>query len=152
MLVLGGFFGWENYWSPEARENSRLEKQYQNYLNWEKEYKEALKNDIYGGQTPQETLDMFVEALKAGDTELASKYFVLEEDGKQDQKWIDLLNDLESGNNLERFSNDIEKYNDSQKTSDSYFVFLYRNDDGSLGLQLTMIFNKESGIWKIESL
>jgi hypothetical protein len=32
-------------------------------------------NDKYGGQTPEETLDMFLVALDKGDTELASKYF-----------------------------------------------------------------------------
>lgn len=40
---------------------------------------EAYKNDTYGGDTPEETLQLFIDALKAGDTELAAKYFVLDE-------------------------------------------------------------------------
>lgn len=32
------------------------------------------KNDTYGGKTPEETLDLYIQALKAGDIELASKY------------------------------------------------------------------------------
>jgi len=35
---------------------------------------EAQKNDNYGGKTPEETLDLYIAALKAGDIELASKY------------------------------------------------------------------------------
>lgn len=36
---------------------------------------EAQKNDTYGGKTPEETLDLYISALKAGDIELASKYW-----------------------------------------------------------------------------
>ena len=39
--------------------------------------------DIIGGATPQETLEMFIEAVEAGDYELASKYFVLERQGEE---------------------------------------------------------------------
>lgn len=42
----------------------------------EEDYKLALA-DTYGGKTPQETLDMFIEAVEKGDYELASKYFVI---------------------------------------------------------------------------
>lgn len=152
LLVFAGFFAYENYFGTEARSSRETQKNYQKYLDWEKSYNEAMENDTYGGKTPQETLDMFVEALRAGDTELASKYFVLKEDEKIDQKWIDLLKDLKDKNNLERFADDIGKYNNSKEVSESYFVFIYKNEDGSLGLQLVMIFNKQSGVWKIESL
>lgn len=40
--------------------------------------REKYKNDFDGGKTPEETLDLFIEALKAGDIEKASKYYVLE--------------------------------------------------------------------------
>ncbi|MFC1751720.1 hypothetical protein ACFLY5_01075, partial [Patescibacteria group bacterium] len=39
---------------------------------------EEKNNDTVGGATPQETLDMFISAVEAGDYEMASKYFVLE--------------------------------------------------------------------------
>src|SRR3989338_5338672 len=39
------------------------------------------RNDKIGGQTPEETFDMFIAALKKEDIELASKYFVIK---KQD--------------------------------------------------------------------
>lgn len=40
--------------------------------------KAKIAADIYGGKTPQETLDMFIAAVEKGDYELASKYFVVE--------------------------------------------------------------------------
>lgn len=43
---------------------------------------EQIRNDRYGGKTPEETFDMFIAALEKGDVELASKYFVL---NKQEQ-------------------------------------------------------------------
>ena len=41
---------------------------------WEKPYRE----DKYGGKTPEETYDLFLDALRKGDTTLASRYFEIE--------------------------------------------------------------------------
>lgn len=43
--------------------------------------REKYKNDLDGGKTPEETLDLFIEALKAGDIEKASKYYELSVQG-----------------------------------------------------------------------
>src|SRR3989344_4272535 len=50
----------------------------------------AYKNDTYGGNTPEETLELFRTALEKGDIELASKYFVIEKQKKT-------LSDLKAG-------------------------------------------------------
>lgn len=42
-----------------------------------------LKKDTIGGKTPRETYEMFLSALRLGNLELASKYFVL---SKQEEK------------------------------------------------------------------
>ena len=57
---------------------------------WERLYRE----DTYGGTTPQETLSLFIEALKKGDTDLAAKYFVPDER----EETITYLNDLKKDN------------------------------------------------------
>lgn len=44
--------------------------------------REKYKNDFDGGKTPEETLDLFITALKAGDIEKASKYYELSVQGK----------------------------------------------------------------------
>src|SRR3989344_2754602 len=35
------------------------------------------KNDKYGGKTPEETFDLFLDALRREDVDLASRYFVI---------------------------------------------------------------------------
>lgn len=39
------------------------------------EMERVYREDKYGGKTPEETYDLFISALKAGNIELASKYF-----------------------------------------------------------------------------
>ncbi|MEI6296802.1 MAG: hypothetical protein WCO84_04130 [bacterium] len=65
------------YW-PQIREYkySLEAKIYQERLdNERKELEDAQKADTFGGKTPEETFDMFLDALKKKDIELASKYY-----------------------------------------------------------------------------
>jgi hypothetical protein len=59
---------------------NQISYQYWQYLERQSaELEEAWRSDQYGGETPEETLQLFVEALEARDFELAAKYFVPEE-------------------------------------------------------------------------
>ena len=62
---------------------------------------ELQKNDTYGGKTPEETLDLYIKALKAGDIELASKYSEISLEN------IELQNE-----ELESFKREIQKDGD----------------------------------------
>ena len=66
-----GFYGKDiqNYFMAQRQEKMRIESEKQMA-----EILELQKNDNYGGKTPEETLDLYITALKAGDIELASKY------------------------------------------------------------------------------
>ncbi|OGM98989.1 MAG: hypothetical protein A2915_03440 [Candidatus Yanofskybacteria bacterium RIFCSPLOWO2_01_FULL_41_34] len=68
---------------------------------WEKPYRE----DKYGGKTPEETYDMFLDALRKGDTTLASKYFVV---GKQDN-WLKTFQEYQSQNLLVNLIGELEQ-------------------------------------------
>ena len=91
---------------------------------------EAQKNDTYGGKTPEETLDLYVTALKAGDIELASKYYEVSAENPALQKnEFEVLKRVynEDGNlniaieNLKNILNSkFKKFN-----SDSEFVVTY---------------------------
>lgn len=140
VLVFGIYYGVSWYRNPERQ-----------YAKQEKIVEDAYRNDTYGGKTPQETLDLFVAALKQGDVDLASKYFALD-DNLSRKKWEDLLNEVRKQDALAQMANDLAKYNESKKSIDNYYLFLYRDSDGKIGLQLTMIFDLYSGVWKIESL
>lgn len=71
---LAGNYSYSYYyvWS----QNKTIDSVAKNYLQM-LEDKEARKmEDTYGGKTPQETLQMFIEAVEKGDYDLASKYFI----------------------------------------------------------------------------
>ena len=77
ILLIGGFVVWTNYLSPQAKSERETRLNYEKATKALSDFETAMKNDTYGGKTPQETLEMFIDALKKGDIELASKYFSL---------------------------------------------------------------------------
>lgn len=80
----------------------RYDKALQKY---EDELKAKYTADTDGGKTPEETIDLFIAALKAGDIEKASKYYVLE---KQQEELRHLKEDI------------LGKYGDLQMSIDFY--------------------------------
>lgn len=159
ILVGGGFFVWNHYLSPGAKYQRQMEKQYQSYLKWEEQYKEAMRNDTYGGKTPEETLQMFIDALKKGDIELASKYFMLNTDEKSEyyltrKEWENELKLAQQNGRIPsaiEFLSKAERNRDAQNT-DEMVWFLIRDSDGDVIQHFYLKFNKDSGVWKIESL
>ena len=111
-------------------------------------YEEAMSNDTYGGKTPEETLQLFTEALQKGDVDLASKYFELPQENQN--KWKTGLDAIDKSGNLKRMASDLMKYDSVAKDIPTFYQFFYKNDDGSVGLQLSL-HSQESGIWKIEN-
>ena len=58
---------------------------------WENlKYEIKLRLDRHGGQTPEQTWQMFIEALKKQDLDLASKFFVLERQGDKEDEFVKL--------------------------------------------------------------
>lgn len=153
VLAGGGFFVWNRYFSPQAKLNRQNAENYQKYLEWQANYEKAMKEDTYGGKTPEETLQMFIEALKKEDIELASKYFILDENGNPDPKWIDGLKKTREEGKLQEIATLLLKAKPDLKARsyDEDFKFsVYEN--GELKAYINLEFNKYSGIWKIESL
>ena len=119
--------------SPEYRTEQAL-----------KELERRYAEDTYGGSTPEETLQLFIDALKKGNVELASKYFVVEKQEKlaEDLTRINLkglldsaVNDLE---NAER-GNDIDANN-------ARFTVVNQKDEA---ITVINISRGTNGKWKI---
>jgi len=72
IAVLGYFIGGITKYYIDIQKADKSVERFQGSLE------EPYKKDIYGGKTPEETWAMFLDALKKGDIELASKYFVVE--------------------------------------------------------------------------
>lgn len=122
----------------------------QDYLNYLEQYKQAQSKDTYGGKTPEETLQLFIDALKKGDTELASKYFILSKQGEMEN---DLKQGIESGG-IARL---IDYYSNGEigKTHiDSLNIYRFRilKEKDQPGFRLDLILNESTNVWKIESL
>ncbi len=142
---------WSQYFSPAAQNTQRMQEQYAKYESWEQSYRDALKTDTYGEKTPQETLSLFIAALEKEDVDLASKYFMIDNNLSR-QKWVDFLTKIKNEGNMQRFASDLKsaKKGNSLSTEDAGFVLL--NDDGTVGFQFNLRLNKYSQLWKIESL
>jgi hypothetical protein len=157
MVITGltGSYVWQKYFSPETKENQRLEEQYKKYQEFETGYKKAMAEDIYGGKTPQETLDLFVAALEQGNLELASKYFMLNSVGQRDGKWLIRIESWRSGGYLATAINDIKTRaipDLNNRINEEDFKFVLRGDNGRVGAIINMQLNTYSNIWKIESI
>ena len=129
---------------------------------------EPYYTDTYGGTTPEETYDLFIDALKAGDVELASRYFVLY---KQDD-WLGTLQEYEKEGILLSFAEELENtkkiWKKSEKSDEETVSFTYKvliEEEGTATFQgqeinipagnytnETVFTKYPSGVWKIEGL
>lgn len=101
-------------------QNNRTAKSSQEQL--ENEY----KNDKYGGATPKETFNLFISALEKGDTNLASKYFIIEKQAA----WTKTLTTYKNQSLLNNLITELK----------------------SLSLDQNMFKFYPSGVWKINDL
>lgn len=60
LLVLAGYWAWNNRLSPEAKESREMQANYDRYFEYQKSFEEAMRSDTYGGKTPEETLQLFM--------------------------------------------------------------------------------------------
>ena len=105
---------------------------------------ELYAQDTYGGDTPEETLELFIKALKAGDVELASKYFRLEDQEKELGE-LKLLNENQAYNYINMLQTGSDKYCDDEK-NECEINGTYKDVDI---LVAKFIQNPQTNKWKI---
>jgi len=103
-LILGLTTSWLIWYSSaEVRQAQQYKKDAEILARKIQEQVEEYAADIYGGETPEETYGMFLQALKMEDIDLASKYFILDKqeeykqfftDIKNNNKWDEMIEDL----------------------------------------------------------
>lgn len=76
IFVYGGLAGVGVY--TQRSDERRIQELAEHLKQGEEEAYQARLRDTYGGATPQETLQMYIDAVEKGDYELASKYFIIE--------------------------------------------------------------------------
>ena len=104
------------------------------------------QEDTFGGKTPEETLALFIDALKKGDTDLAAKY-VLPEDRELISK---NLNQAKVLGTLDQAVARLIALKRSKLDGDrAWFVITNENRE----IKYEVLLGKNSkGIWKIVSL
>ncbi len=158
ILLAGGYFAWTKYFSPEAQRERKLQENIDKYTSAMKTFEETMRADTYGGKTPEETLAMFIDALKKGDIELASKYFILDTNTKSPdyltrRKWEGGLNEISKNggtlNIISKLGNlPIKAQDDKLGTA----IFKSVNSESIADVLVDLTFNKYSQVWKIESM
>ncbi len=138
-IGIAAFFGFE-YLRYQNSDEYRAE---QFVKNWEKQYAE----DAYGGDTPEETLRLFISALKQGDTELAAKYFVID----KQQEWRKDLAKLKEKNLLGEMVRDLEREKFKNNISDNQINFDVANEQKEAILSI-LLGKNINGKWKILEL
>lgn len=115
-----------------------------------KEWEESYRNDPYGGSTPEETLQLFIDALKEEDIELASKYFLID----KQEEWLINLNQIQAKGLLDEMAKDLERPKEKQalvEGEDSRYSYFIYNDQNTLSLVID-IARGPNGKWKILDL
>jgi hypothetical protein len=92
---------WKSYKAQKA-----LEK-------FEAEMRKPYEEDIYGGKTPEETWSMFLDALKKGDIDLASKYYDVEHQEKERSNLLNIKEKKELDLLLNQLANPLQKDDDT---------------------------------------
>ncbi|TSA56814.1 hypothetical protein D4R42_02795, partial [bacterium] len=78
-LILGLITIWSTwYFSAEVQQARQYKKDAEILSRKIQEQAKEYAADTYGGETPEKTYGMFLQALKMEDIDLASKYFILD--------------------------------------------------------------------------
>lgn len=173
-FVVLGLLVWAGNNIPEIDKTIRNWQNQRYEATLKKQNDEAVARytaDIDGGKTPEETLDLLISALKAGDIEQASRYYVLE---KQEATLADFKEEVKKYGDLHL---SIEYFTDvmgkgikwcNEKKDGCNFEYIYVNKEKKIlpvyGRTETIVIpagekstklislnlNKFSGVWKIE--
>lgn len=149
MTVAGaGYYAWSwNYYYRNAPERTGRDMIFMwHWKMYTEGMRKAYAEDTYGGDTPEETLKLFVDALKAGDVELASKYYIPE---KQKEVYEQLTKSKEI-QNLSKYSDHVSNFIGGKTTTatDVYFIF-YTNEIKQTTYQFQFTINSLTQKWKI---
>ncbi len=115
--------------------------------------REQLRNDTDGGKTPEETLQMFITALKANDIEKAKLYYSPYPENRS-AMFKQRLDQLSQEGKISGLIDLLGKVTlEKDKLEEDQASYSYINKEGKLAI--SVVFDKAiqfSNIWKIEQL
>ncbi len=157
-LVYGTWYAVGNI-KDSAPDGYQLELQMQNeqsrlldyfYKTQKERTVEMLQADTYGGETPEQTLQLFVEALEKKDAKLASKYYLPWKQKEAEKEMRDWIENYPDG--LDKFLVAYKKeVIDVEESALDYLVdvHVYKKIGDKYSYRIQMEQNKEASLWKI---
>ena len=156
VVAAGGYFVWNRFFSPEAAYERKMLEGQRLYQQAVDIYQQQQREDIYGGKTPEETLKLFIEALRERNVELASKYFVLKfADLYAVQKeYKESLLQAKDEGRIEEIIKNVERLvlSNRKLASADGVEYIARDENGVVEYSAILRKIDSTGIWKIESL
>ena len=149
IAVLGYAIGGAIKYYLDIRKSDKAVERFQGSLE------EPYKNDIYGGKTPEETWGMFLDALKKGDIDLASKYYAA---GRIEGVPVDEIYTKKQNGQLQDWIKELETLEIDKQQSlsgdERYYYYDYFNAEYNQVLSSPVVFylNPYTKVWKIISL
>ena len=102
--------------------------------------------DIYGGKTPQETVDLFISALKQKDIDLAVKY-VKESERKNARN---KLEEIIKNKNLDKAIERLSSLQQRETMIPNYYAeFVLLDNNNIVIYSVSLEKNKYNNLWKI---
>ncbi|MFA5022949.1 MAG: hypothetical protein WC385_03265 [Candidatus Paceibacterota bacterium] len=137
-------------WQTKILQRINQTWQERQFLSKVENIKNTWRNDTAGGATPEETLKMFITAFKAGDLELASKYFVVD-------KQVEFLAKMQNWVKLGKGEEIIKSLENSKMLGtlreDSFVAGMGEvNNDGKIIHDIEFFRNEFSKKWKISNM
>lgn len=148
VAVVGYLAGGIIKYGFDIRKSDKVTENFQNALE------QPYKDDVYGGKTPEETWAMYIDALKNGNIELASKYYAV---GSMNVP-IDSLYEKKQNGQLEGWIKELETLEEDNHQTLSkdkkYYFYNYFNEKYQQTLSSSVIFylNPYTEVWKIINL
>ncbi len=133
----------EEYIKQHEERYQKMLEAHQKFEQEQKEREKLLSNDHYGGKTPEETLALFVGALKKKDYKLAAKYYVPWKWEEKEKTMYRVVNNEKNRTNI------IKAYEYGKFSQREGVVFLYlymQRPDEKYPYRLKMIFNDKTGV------
>jgi hypothetical protein len=112
------------------------------------EIQELYTENVKGGTTPQETLDLFVAALEKGDIDDAVLYIDPE---VRDSYKDDLQAGYENGN-LEKYTEVIKGVDGGFEMGQGRFEFQATETQSGTVISYNLVFNELAEVWMFESI
>ena len=139
LVGVGALYGLR-FFSPEYQQEQAA-------MQRIKEIEDQYKKDMYGGDTPEETIQLFIDALKKEDIDLAAKYFVIDSQQKRYNDLIQLKGENKLGSVIDRLNQlQLTKQNDTQ----AYFILV--GQDKTIISQVIVRKEPKNNRWKITEL